>query len=176
MNYALNLAVATDGPGLPDHLVAVDLSSGTAAVIIAATLIVSTIFYLKTGLSPCGLITPSYLVLALVQSPWSLIVILGGTAVLWGVVTLLAKVMILYGKRLFAVTVSAGVLIQVSVFLLLHTSAPYLFPNDALSFVAPGLIVYQLVRQKRPLRTLGVTGGVSAVAAALVFGLLAMPV
>jgi hypothetical protein len=161
---------------LGDQLVAVDLSSGTAAVVIGVSLMVSVAFYLWTNLSPCGLITPSYLVLALVQSPWSLVVILGGTTVLWGLVVLATKVMILYGKRLFAVTVGLGVLVQVSTFLGLHRQAPYLFPGDALSFVAPGLIVYQLVRQKKPLQTIGVTGAVSAFAACLVFGALALPV
>ena len=78
------LAVSTSGPVLPDQLIAVDLSSGTAAVVIGLSLLASVAFYLWTNLSPCGLITPSYLVLALVQSPWSLTVILGGTAVLWG--------------------------------------------------------------------------------------------
>ena len=90
--------------------------------------------------------------------------------------TIATRLMILYGKRLFAVTIGFGVLVQVSTFLALHHQAPYLFPGDALSFVAPGLIVYQLVRQKKPLQTIGVTSAVSAFAACLVFGALALPV
>jgi hypothetical protein len=168
--------IESAGPAIPNQLMAVDLSSGTTAVVIAITLIVSMVFYLKTNLSPCGLITPSYLVLALVQSPWSLITILGGTTVLWGIMTLLTKIMILYGKRLFAVTIGFGAIVQVSVFLALHRRLPYMFPGDSLSFVAPGLIVYQLVRQKKPLQTIAITGAVSAVAASLVFGALALPV
>jgi hypothetical protein len=168
------LAVAADPSLVPNQLV--DLSSSVAALVLALSLLVSVTFYLITGLSPCGMITPAYLVLSLFQSPWSLAVLAGGTALLWLVMLIANRFMMLFGKRLFAVTVIFGVIIQTSAYLVLHSRAPWLYPHDTLSYVAPGLIVYQLIRQKKPWQSLGLLGSVAAFAAALVFGILALPV
>jgi hypothetical protein len=159
----------------PEQLVTVDLSSGVAVMVIGLTLLISLVFYLITNLSPCGLITPAYLVLSLVRSPWALSAVLGVTAVLWAVVTLANKKMILYGKRLFAMTMSFGVILNLAVYVPLYDRMPFLFPTGVLSSVVPGLIVYQLVRQKKPMLTLAITGAVSAFSAAVVFTALALP-
>jgi hypothetical protein len=158
-----------------DQIVTVDLSSGVAVMVIGLTLLISLTFYLITNLSPCGLITPAYLVLALVRSPWALSAVLGVTGVLWAVVTIANKAMILYGKRLFAMTMSFGVVLNLAVYLPLYERFPFLFPTGVLSCVVPGLIVYQLVRQKKPIQTLAITGAVSAFSAAVVFTALALP-
>ncbi len=160
---------------VPDQLISVDLSSGVAVLVIGLTLLISLGFYLVTNLSPCGLITPAYLVLALVRSPWALAVVVALTGVLWGIVILANKAMILYGKRLFAMTMAFGVILNVAVYLPLYNRMPFLFPTGVLSCVVPGLIVYQLVRQKKPVQTLAVTGAVTAASAVVVFTALALP-
>jgi hypothetical protein len=79
---------------------------------------------------------------------------------------------ILYGKRLFAVVVLLGVLLQTSLLLFLQSDYPLLLPHQTLGFVVPGLIAYQLVRQ-RPAATVLATSVVSLVSyAVLVSGVL----
>lgn len=168
------MSIAADPSLVPGQLV--DLSSSVAALVLALSLLVSVAFYLITGLSPCGMITPAYLVLSLFQSPWSLAVLAGGTGALWLVMLIANRFMMLFGKRLFAVTVITGVVIQTGAYLALHSRYPWLYPRDTLSYVAPGLIVYQLIRQKKPLQSLGLLASVAAFAAAVVFGVLALPV
>jgi gamma-polyglutamate biosynthesis protein CapC len=51
--------------------------------------------------------------------------------------------------------------LQVSLFIVVKHDYPLLFAHQTLGFIAPGLIVYQLIRQP-PARTLMVTTAVSA--------------
>lgn len=62
---------------------------------------------------------------------------------------LFQKVVILYGKRLFAAVVLMGVLLQATVYVLLRREFPMLHGTQPLGFIVPGLIAYQLVRQPR---------------------------
>ncbi len=59
----------------------------------------------------------------------------------------LQKVVILYGKRLFASVVLMAVFLQLTLFLFLLNEFPLLFSHQTLGFIIPGLIAYQLVRQ-----------------------------
>jgi hypothetical protein len=57
------------------------------------------------------------------------------------------RMVILYGKRLFAAIVLLSVLLQMTLFVIVQRDLPLLFAHQTLGFVAPGLIAYQLVRQ-----------------------------
>ena len=61
---------------------------------------------------------------------------------------LVSQYTILYGKRLFAATVLVGVLVQVDAFLTFADLYPGLFPNDTLGLIVPGLIAYQVGKQR----------------------------
>jgi poly-gamma-glutamate biosynthesis protein PgsC/CapC len=117
--------------------------------------------YLTTNLSPGGMITPGWLALALVEDYWQALVIVVMTVVTWALTKVLQRVVILYGKRLFAAIVLLSVLLQVTLFLLVQRDLPLFFSHQTLGFVAPGLIAYQLVRQP-PVATLLATGVVAA--------------
>jgi len=137
------------------------LAPETATLGLAIGLVLSLLCYLTTNLSPGGMITPGWVALVLVQDYRQALVIVGVTAVTYGLTLLLRRVVILYGKRLFASVVLLGVLLQTSLYLLLQQDFPLLFTHQTLGFIVPGLVAYQLERQQ-PMTTLVATGVVTA--------------
>jgi poly-gamma-glutamate biosynthesis protein PgsC/CapC len=137
-----------------------DLLPQTAVLSLAVGLLFSLICYLTTNLSPGGMITPGWLALTMIQDYRKAAMIVGVTAVTYLGMKLLQRLVILYGKRLFAVVVMLGVLLSISLFLAVQRSYPFLFVHQTLGFIIPGLIAYQLLRQ--PIKaTLVATGSVS---------------
>ncbi len=149
------------------------LQPEVATLGLAIGLLFSLLCYLTTNLSPGGMITPGWLGLTLIEDyrRGALIVLM--TAVTYGATRLLNRVVILYGKRLFAAVVLTGVLFQTALFILIQRDFPLLFAHQTLGFVVPGLIAYQLVRQP-PVATILATGSISfATYAVLMSGILA---
>lgn len=138
-----------------------DLTPQMTTLALGVGLIFSLICYLLTNLSPGGMITPGWIGVILVETPMQGLIIAGATVVTFVATKLLQKVVILYGKRLFAAVVLTGVLLQLTIFVLIHRDAPFLFTHQTLGFVVPGLITYQLVRQP-PVATLMATGSAAA--------------
>jgi gamma-polyglutamate biosynthesis protein CapC len=127
---------------------------------LAIGLLFSLMCYLTTNLSPGGMITPGWLALTLVEDYRRAAIVVLMTTLTFGASKLLERVVILYGKRLFAAVVLTGVLFQSTLFLLIQRDYPLLFAHQTLGFVVPGLIAYQLLRQP-PVSTLLATGTVS---------------
>lgn len=140
-----------------------ELSPETAALGLGIGLVFALICYLTTNLSPGGMITPGWLALMLVEDWRQAAVVCAMTVVTLLLTKVLQRVTILYGKRLFAAVVLLSVLLQVSLFMVVQHDIPLLFVHQTLGFIAPGLIVYQLIRQP-PVYTLVVTGVVAAAA------------
>jgi poly-gamma-glutamate biosynthesis protein PgsC/CapC len=136
------------------------LVSEVATLGLAIGLLFSLICYLTTNLSPGGMITPGWVALTLVEDYRRAALVVLMTALTFGASKLLQRMVILYGKRLFAAVVLTGVLFQSTLFLLIQRDFPLLFAHQTLGFVVPGLIAYQLVRQP-PVSTLLATGTVS---------------
>jgi gamma-polyglutamate biosynthesis protein CapC len=135
-------------------------------------LVLALICYLTTNLSPGGMITPGWLALTLVQDYRQAGIIVGVTLVTIGLTKLLKRVVILYGKRLFAAIVLIGVLLQLTLFIFVRSDYPLLFVHQTLGFVVPGLMAHQVERQ-RPGWTMLATGIVTAATyAVLVSGIL----
>lgn len=148
------------------------LAPEVATIGLAIGLVLSLVCYLTTNLSPGGMITPGWLALTLVEDYRRAAVIVLMTALTYGGTKVLQRVVILYGKRLFAAVVLLGVLLQATLLLFLQTGYPLLLPHQTLGFVVPGLIAYQLVRQ-RPVSTVLATTAVSLVSyAVLISGVL----
>jgi len=124
------------------------LTAQTATLGLGVGLVFSLLCYLTTNLSPGGMITPGWLALTMVIDYRQAALVVAVTIVTFLLTLGLRKIVILYGKRLFAAVVLISVLLQVSLFLLIQRDVPYLFTHETLGFVAPGLIGYQLVRQK----------------------------
>lgn len=127
---------------------------------LAIGLLFSLMCYLTTNLSPGGMITPGWLALTLVEDYRRAAIVVLMTTLTFGASKMLERVVILYGKRLFAAVVLTGVLFQSTLFLLIQRDYPLLFAHQTLGFVVPGLIAYQLLRQP-PVSTLLATGTVS---------------
>jgi gamma-polyglutamate biosynthesis protein CapC len=140
---------------------------------LAIGLLFSLVCYLTTNLSPGGMITPGWLGLTLLEDYRRAAIIVLMTAMTYGAIRLLNRVVILYGKRLFAAVVLTGVLFQTALFIVIQRDFPLLFAHQTLGFVVPGLIAYQLVRQP-PFVTMLATGSISfATYAILMSGFLA---
>lgn len=138
-----------------------ELSPQLATVALGVGLVFALLCYLTTNLSPGGMITPGWIAVALVEDYLQAAVIVVMTVVTFALTKVLERVVILYGKRLFAAVVLLSVVLQTSLFLLVQRDFPLLFSHQTLGFVAPGLIAYQLIRQP-PGATVLATGVVSA--------------
>jgi len=136
------------------------LTPEMAALGIAIGLFFSLLCYLTTNLSPGGMITPGWLALTLIEDLQRAAMVVGVTALTYGGTKIMQRLVILYGKRLFAAVVLLSVLLQLTVFLIIQRDYPLLFSHQTLGFVAPGLVAYQLIRQP-PGATVLATGVVS---------------
>ena len=133
---------------------------------ISLGLLFSLICYLITNLSPGGMITPGWMALTLVEDARRMLLIVAVVVLSYFLMRGLQRVVILYGKRLFASVVLLGVFLQMTLFLFLLNDFPLLFTHETLGFIVPGLITYQLIRQ--PIApTLLATGLVTALAYAV---------
>jgi poly-gamma-glutamate biosynthesis protein PgsC/CapC len=148
------------------------LSPVAATMGLAIGLILSLLCYLVTNLSPGGMITPGWLALTFAEDYRQALLVIAVSVVTYLLTLLLQRMVILYGKRLFAAVVLLGVLLQTTLFLLIVRDFPLLFAHQTLGFLLPGLIAYQLTRQ-RIATTVLATGVVTAAAyAVLISGLL----
>ena len=108
--------------------------------IVLAGVAISLLFVELTGLSPAGLIVPGYLALCL-QTPWRIVYTLAVAVAAWGIAKLLGNVMILYGRRRFAVMVLLSFAIDLAV-----TSLGLLAYDPGMMLV-PGIMAQELERQ-----------------------------
>ncbi len=151
------------------------LAPEVATIALAIGLLFALTCYLTTNLSPGGMITPGWVALTLVEDPRKILVVIVVTALSWAGTLGLQRVVILYGKRLFAAVGLLSVTISTGLFLAVQQDYPLLFAHQTLGFVIPGLIAYQLVRQPtRP--TLVCTGGVSLASYGVLAGALLLGV
>ncbi len=109
--------------------------------------LVSLLYTELTGLSPGGIIVPAYLTLYL-HDPWRIALTLGMALACVGIVRLLSRYMILYGRRRFAVYIMVGMLLKVLLGTV-YRDIPLDLPNLSLSigYVIPGLIGRDMERQ-----------------------------
>ncbi len=134
-----------------------ELSAQLATACLGIGLVFALLCYLTTNLSPGGMITPGWIALALIEDPLQAAIVVVMTVVTYYLTKLLQKVVILYGKRLFAAILLVSVLLQLTLFVIVQRDLPLLFAHQTLGFVAPGLIAYQLVRQPPPATVLATT-------------------
>jgi poly-gamma-glutamate biosynthesis protein PgsC/CapC len=124
-----------------------ELSPQLATLCLGIGLVFALVCYLTTNLSPGGMITPGWIAVTLVEDYLQAAVVVLMTIVTFALSKGMERVVILYGKRLFAAVVMLSVLLQLSVFLIIQQDFPLLFSHQTLGFVAPGLVAYQLIRQ-----------------------------
>jgi poly-gamma-glutamate biosynthesis protein PgsC/CapC len=110
-------------------------------------LVMSLICYLVTNLSPGGMISPAWLALLLIDDAKKAFLVLAVVLATYALMQPLQKVVILYGKRLFATVVLVAVFLQTTVHIVVVDFYPNLFETTTLGFIVPGLVAYQLIRQ-----------------------------
>ncbi len=98
------------------------------------------------GLASAGLVVPGYLALYFSQ-PSRLLATLLLAIITWAVVRFgLARLIVLYGRRRFGVTVLVGFVLNLAVLRLLRTT-PQPVDLRAIGFIVPGLIANQALVQ-----------------------------
>ncbi|MBM0228320.1 MULTISPECIES: poly-gamma-glutamate biosynthesis protein PgsC/CapC [Micromonospora] len=138
-----------------------ELSAQLATASLGIGLVFALLCYLTTNLSPGGMITPGWIALTLIEDQLQAVIVVAVTVLTYLIARVLQRVVILYGKRLFAAIVLVSVVLQLTLFVIVQRDLPLLFAHQTLGFVIPGLIAYQLVRQPPRatiLATLVVTG------------------
>jgi hypothetical protein len=99
--------------------------------------------------------------------------IAGVTLLTWLGTLAARRVVIPYGKRLFAGVVMLGVFLQMTLALFILKEYPLLFSHQTLGFIVPGLIAYQLIRQPVLPTVAAIVGVTGLTAGVLAAGLLA---
>ncbi|MEV4657171.1 poly-gamma-glutamate biosynthesis protein PgsC/CapC [Micromonospora sp. NPDC049301] len=145
-----------------------EFSAQLATASLGIGLVFALLCYLTTNLSPGGMITPGWIALTLIEDQLQAVVVVGATILTYLIAKLIQRVVILYGKRLFAAIVLVSVLLQLTLFLIVQRDLPLLFAHQTLGFVIPGLIAYQLVRQP-PRATILATLVVTAITFGIAF-------
>jgi poly-gamma-glutamate biosynthesis protein PgsC/CapC len=123
------------------------LAPEVSALVISLGLVLSLVCYLVTNLSPGGMITPGWLALAFIVQPLLALLIIAVVIATYVVCQWLQRVVILYGKRLFATVVLVAVFFQLTAFIFIVQHSSVFYDATTLGFIVPGLVAYQLIRQ-----------------------------
>ncbi len=110
-------------------------------------ILVSLAFTELSGISPGGVIVPAYIMLY-IHDPLRVILTLAISLACMGIVRLLSRYMILYGRRRFAVYMMVGILLKLLLGII-YTAAPIGVSNlsQSIGFLIPGLIGRDVERQ-----------------------------
>jgi len=110
--------------------------------IVLAGVALSLIFSELTGLSPAGLVVPGYIALSL-QTPQRVVYTLALAFAAWGIAKILARFMILYGRRRFAVLILLAFTVDLAV-----TSLGILsYDPGVIGVLVPGIIAQEMEKQ-----------------------------
>jgi gamma-polyglutamate biosynthesis protein CapC len=146
---------------------ATPLTPHVAVLGLAIGIICALLLYLRTRLSPGGLLTPGWLAVAAIWKPADALVVIVASALTYLGVMVARRYMILYGDRLLAASLLLGVLLDSGWYQATGDGFPPLYSFAALGLVVPGWLAYQLSVQ--PLRPTLITTGL---ATGLSFGVL----
>lgn len=125
--------------------------------IVLAGVAISLLFSELTGLSPAGLVVPGYIALCL-QTPQRVVYTLALAFGAWGIAKLLARFMILYGRRRFAVLILLAFVLDLAV------TGLGILPYDPgmIGVLVPGIIAQEMEKQgvAKSLLSLSVVTGI----------------
>jgi gamma-polyglutamate biosynthesis protein CapC len=124
-------------------------------------LIIGIIFYEIWGVSPGGVITPGYFALFIHQPDRIFVTIILALAV-WGVLELLSRHLILYGKRKFLLALLLGFCGKLIIESYIQPLAFIHIDLLSVGYIIPGLIANEISRQNI-IKTLAATGIVTVV-------------
>jgi len=110
--------------------------------VVLAGVALSLLFSELTGLSPAGLVVPGYIALSL-QTPGRVLYTLLIALLAWGAARLLARWMILYGRRRFAVLILLSFLLNA----LIVGSGVLPYDPGMIGVLVPGIIANEVEKQ-----------------------------
>lgn len=139
--------------------------------IVLIGVLVSLLFTELTGLSPAGLIVPGYIALNL-QTPRRVVYTLLVALLAWGIGKALGKVMILYGRRRFAVMILLAFLINLAI----SSSGLLAYTPGMIGVLVPGIVAQEMEKQGvvKSLLSLAVVTGILALIM-MAFGMQVFP-
>jgi poly-gamma-glutamate biosynthesis protein PgsC/CapC len=109
-------------------------------------IVVSLLVTELTGFSPGGVVVVGYLAMFFAQPVWQLGT-LAAALITFGLVQLLERRLILYGRRQFAMYVLTGILVSQGAVLLSGKQATFGFGLLVIGYLVPGLIARDFGRQ-----------------------------
>jgi poly-gamma-glutamate biosynthesis protein PgsC/CapC len=152
---------------VPDFFVRVEV----ARVALVVGVVVSILFYERVQLTTGGAIVPAYLTMALPAPLYVVSTLVIGYATYLIVNKVIARRVILYGRRKFEVEVLVGLaLVAVATLAgaLLGRLDPFLYGVGAVGMLIPGVLAHDMFRQT-PRQTLIAVGATTAILAAFVY-------
>ncbi len=114
---------------------------------IAIGLVLGFVIYEWIGLSPGGLVVPGYLALYW-NRPGMIISTLAISFAVYGLVRLLSKVTILYGKRRFLLMILTGYALRWIYEVYVIRFSMFYTEVDVIGYIIPGLIANEMDRQR----------------------------
>jgi gamma-polyglutamate biosynthesis protein CapC len=114
--------------------------------VLFAGIVVSLLVTELTGFSPGGVVAVGYLAMFLAQPAWQ-VGTLAAALLTFGLVQLLERRLILYGRRQFTVYLLTGILVSQGAMLLSGGSATFGFGILVIGYLVPGLIARDFGRQ-----------------------------
>ncbi len=110
--------------------------------IVLAGVAISLLFAELTGLSPAGLVVPGYIALSL-QTPQRVVYTLALAFAAWGIAKFLARFMILYGRRRFAVLILLVFVVDLAV----NAAGILSYDPGMIGVLVPGIIAQEMEKQ-----------------------------
>lgn len=138
---------------------------------LVVSVIVSMLFYERMQLTSGGAIVPAYMALFLPAPVHVLVTVLVGYLTYLAVSVILARRVILYGRRKFEVEVLVGLAMMSVLSVAAHaigSTDPTLVGLSGIGFVVPGLLAHDMFRQ-RPARTVIALAATTAIVALTLF-------
>lgn len=125
--------------------------------IVLAGVAISLIFAELTGLSPAGLVVPGYIALSL-QTPQRVVYTLALAFAAWGIAKFLARFIILYGRRRFAVLILLAFVVDLTV----NAMGVLSYDPGMIGVLVPGIIAQEMEKQGvvKSMLSLGVVVGI----------------
>jgi poly-gamma-glutamate biosynthesis protein PgsC/CapC len=148
------------------------LNPQAAVLGLAIGILCALLFYLRTRLSPGGLLTPGWLAVAVIWDRQAALVVLAATVLTYLGMLLARRYIILYGDRLLAASMVLGIVLESGWYLATGDRFPPLYSFAALGLIIPGWLCFQLASQ--PLKPTLVTTGLATAMSATVLGAVVM--
>ncbi len=110
-------------------------------------LVIGFIYYEMTSVSPGGVIAPAYCAL-FIHEPNRIVMTVIIALAVFGIVQLLSRHLILYGRRRLLVCLLLGFCIKVVIETQVQALPAFQFDLQSIGYIIPGLIANEMLRQR----------------------------